>query len=233
MKRMTSDKNDNDADMCDAIEDQIIDGDEDEHGKDDDVEIDPQVLLTAESKKSRVRRLVDLLSAVFPRDKPEDYMLFHQDLSGNNILVDKNHDIAGIIDWECVHTVPLWLGCQIPKFLHTQEAFGPPPFRNDFRNERDEKDYWRRIEEYEKTQLRIFFLEEMQRNCPEWIQVHRTGTMKADFEYAVDTVAMGATVHLELWLKQVKQGQDPPSCFSVRDGSGLGHVQIFRMTNNH
>lgn len=30
---------------------------------------------------------------------------------------------------------PLWLGCQIPKFLHSQEEDMPPPFRKEFRDE--------------------------------------------------------------------------------------------------
>lgn len=28
-----------------------------------------------------------------------------------------NHNLTGIIDWECIHTVPHWAACQIPKFL--------------------------------------------------------------------------------------------------------------------
>lgn len=72
---------------------------------DDDVETDPRVLLTAKSKHSRIQRLINLLPKVFPEDQPEEYML-HQDLSFSNMLVDADHNLSGIIDWECVHTVP-------------------------------------------------------------------------------------------------------------------------------
>lgn len=33
--------------------------------------------------------------------------------------------------------------------------------------------------------------------------------MKADFDYAVNTVSLDATVAFELWLKQVEQDQKP------------------------
>ncbi|KAJ4338456.1 hypothetical protein N0V87_003999 [Didymella glomerata] len=70
-------------------------------------------------------------------------------------------------------------------------------------------EYWRRVEEHEKTQLREFYLEEMQRVCPEWVQVHEAGAMKADFDYVVNLVSLGATVTFEYWLKQLEQEQEP------------------------
>lgn len=115
---------DEDEEKGSVSEDTETDDDDEEQEEadefdDDEVKTDPHVLLTAESKHSRIRRLQNLLPKLFPKGDSEKYMLYHQDLSGNNILVDGNGDLTGIIDWECVHTVPLWLGCQIPKFLHS------------------------------------------------------------------------------------------------------------------
>ncbi|KAF1365031.1 hypothetical protein EJ07DRAFT_97957, partial [Lizonia empirigonia] len=155
------------------------------------------------------KHLTNILPKVFPENQPEDYMIHHQDLSGSNILVDADHHLSGIVDWECVHTVPLWLGCQIPKFLRGQDEYGPPPLRTEFEDEWDGKDYWRRIAEHEKTQLWEFFLEEMGRVCPEWIQVHKAGALKAEFAFAVDIVTEGATVNFERWLKQVEEDDEP------------------------
>jgi hypothetical protein len=45
----------------------------------------------------------------------------------------------------------------------------PPLFRTEFDDECDEDDYWHRVEEHEKTQLRKFYLEEMQQSCPGWV----------------------------------------------------------------
>lgn len=177
----------------------------------DDLEVDPRALRTAASTRSRIQRLINLLPEIFPRGGTEECMLFHHDLLGNSILVDQNHENSGIIDWNCIHTVPLWLGCQIPKFLHSREVKERPLFRTEFEDEADENHYWRLIEEHEKTQLQAFFLDEMQRVCPEWMQIHQAGSLEADFDLAVNTVALpaGATDHFERWLGQVEQGAEP------------------------
>ena len=127
-------------------------------------------------------------------------MICDQDLSGNNILVDEDHCFSGIIDSECVHTVPLWLGCQIPKFLRSPAKHQLPTNRTDFDEEDNKDDYWQRVEKQEKTQLRKFYLEEMQRVCPEWIHVHKTGSVKAHLDFMVHLVPLGATVVFERWL---------------------------------
>jgi aminoglycoside phosphotransferase (APT) family kinase protein len=189
----------------------------------DNWEVDSHALLTATSTNPRIQRLINLLPKIFPRDETEECMLFHHDLSGNNILVDQNHEISGIIDWEGVHTVPLWLGCQIPKFLHSREVNELPPFRTKFEDEEDKNQFWRLVEDYGKTQFRAFFLEEMQRVCPEWMEFHRAGSLKADFSFAVDNVALpvpvGTTDHLERWLEQVEQGAEPLNLRSAMDQS--------------
>ncbi|KAF3049851.1 hypothetical protein E8E11_008748 [Didymella keratinophila] len=365
---------------------------------DSDDELSP--LCSPEAIKVRAQRLMDLLSTIFPTDTSETFVLHHHDLHESNIFVDDNHELSGVIDWECLPTVPLWAACEIPKFLQSKlnryvcpgpdqysketlgdgtegmgrlyyehlaeyektqlravfleemqrvcpdwvdvyknnklkAAFGeavalfgdksnakiidewldvleedgdapipldieymnesehfrlsqvvsipcffhehwrldipqgpyarvqdwlaarlqlaaaeiesgddneteeetdesgddgietdmhvlltpeskhlrkedaPPPFRKEFRDERDEMDYWRRIEEHEKTRLREFYLEEMQRVCPEWVQIHEAGVMKADFDYAVNIDSLGATVAFEYWLKQLEYGQEP------------------------
>ena len=177
----------------------------------EDLEVDPHALLTVTSTSSRIQRLIKLLPKIFPKNGTEECVLFHHDLSDNNIFVDQDHEISGIIDWEGVQTVPIWLGCQMPKFLHSREANERPPFRTEFEDEEDENHYWRLVEEHEKTQLRAFFREEMQRVCPKWMQSHQAGSLKADFSLAVDTVALpaGATDHFERWLRQVEQGAKP------------------------
>lgn len=38
---------------------------------------------------------------------------------------------------------------------------------------------------------------------------HKAFAMKADFDFPINTVADGGTVHFTLWLKQVKQGLEP------------------------
>ena len=183
----------------------------------DELDVDPRAPLTAASTQSRIQRLINLLPEIFPIGGTEECMLFHHDLSGNNIITDQNHEISGIINWEGVHTVPLWFGCQLPKVLHSREVNELPPLRTVFEDEEDRNLYFRHFEDFEKTQLRSFFREEMQRVCPEWMQCHQAGSLKADFNLAVDTVALGATDHFERWLKQVEQGAEPLNLRSAMD----------------
>ena len=49
------------------------------------------------------------------------------------------------------------------------------------------------------------------------MQCHQAGSLKADFNLAVDTVALGATDHFERWLKQVEQGAEPLNLRSAMD----------------
>lgn len=57
-------------------------------------------------------------------------MLWHDDLSSMNVLVDpKTYELAGIVDWESVSIVPAWeTGDGIPYFLRGIDVAEPPPF---------------------------------------------------------------------------------------------------------
>ena len=93
------------------------------------------VLVKQEARYSCIKRVTDRLPKLFSKDEPEQYMLFHQDLSGNYILVDEDHNISGIIDEECIHMVPFWVECQIPNFLRNQQVDGPLAHGTGFKEE--------------------------------------------------------------------------------------------------
>jgi aminoglycoside phosphotransferase (APT) family kinase protein len=159
--------------------------------------------------KARIARLQALLPTIFPATEKESFILHHQDLSDNNILMDSSHALSGIIDWECVHTVPLWLACSVPKFLRGPARESPPPFDEVFENEFYEQAYYDDLEEYEKAQLRKFFFEEMERVCPEWVEIFDDSGLKADFEFAVTMATYpGAVEVLETWLTAVENGDE-------------------------
>jgi aminoglycoside phosphotransferase (APT) family kinase protein len=168
--------------------------------------------------QARISRLQALLPQVFPSTVPESYVLHHQDLSTNNMLFSFKHTLSGIIDWECVHTVPLWLACQIPRFLRCRARTSLPPFEQEFENEWYVKAYYEGVEEYEKTQLRELFLEEMRRVCPEWIEVFEASTLKADFEFAcLVATTRGTGSSMDEWLDAVEKGEE---AFNLREDLG-------------
>jgi hypothetical protein len=141
---------------------------------------------TPEAIKARARRLTNLLPEIFPVEESEVYVLHHGDLHGSNIFVDDDHDISSIIDWECVHTVTLWAACEIPKFLGTSRERNKCPNSDEFMKEISDNGteelnglYYEHLEEYETTQLRVFFLEEMQRIRLEWVEVYQKSKLMA------------------------------------------------------
>lgn len=126
---------------------------------------EPDGINSDEATKSGAHRLLALLPQFFPEEDEEEFVLHHHDLNSANILLDNSQDLTGIIDWECITTCPLWLAASIPKFLDSAERHHPPnpsefPIReqDDGTMDRNEM-YYERLEEYEKTRLRIFSME--------------------------------------------------------------------------
>ncbi|KAF3004365.1 hypothetical protein E8E13_009823 [Curvularia kusanoi] len=200
---------------------------------DDDDEEDEDAVeneqLRAAQLINRGRRLINLLPKIFPAGEPEAFTLYHHDLHEDNIFVDENCELSGIIDWECMLTAPLWAACKIPKFLNSRKERNICPDQEGFSNEILEDGsitknsmYFEHLEEYEKTQLRAFFLEEMQRECPEWVDIYRTSKMKVAFAEVVG--ALGNRWPLTVndvgsWLDAVEKHGFAPSLSEMVRGS--------------
>jgi hypothetical protein len=56
----------------------------------------------------------------------EPTVLFHDDLSARNILVDENGVVTAVLDWELASVFPLYKACQLPKFLDGTEQMQMP-----------------------------------------------------------------------------------------------------------
>ncbi|KAK7413662.1 hypothetical protein QQX98_007444 [Neonectria punicea] len=128
------------------------------------------------------QKLADLLPKIFPKiqNPPERTVLWHDDLSLQNIMVDDKGAITAIIDWECVSAMPFWVATQMPKFLRgsnreqkpRREQYGDEtPEEVAARQETDSDDgldsegkcelYWIHLKEYEQTQLRKVYSDHM------------------------------------------------------------------------
>jgi thiamine kinase-like enzyme len=63
----------------------------------------------------------DQVREVFSEDAVEPdhvkIILFHDDLSMQNILVGEEGSLAAVIDWECVSALPAQRACQFPQLL--------------------------------------------------------------------------------------------------------------------
>jgi hypothetical protein len=116
---------------------------------------------TDEAVKHRAAHLIAVLAKLFPEDEAEEFVLHHYELNQGNILLDSDDKLSRIIDWECVHNVPLYIACQKPKFLDASmdRSVCPDP-ANYARDTLDggtveiNEMYYCHLEEYQNKRLR-------------------------------------------------------------------------------
>jgi len=186
---------------------------------------DEDYIEDAQDAKRIIERLLELLPIFHPSTgKLEASILFHDDLSMQNILVDERGKITGVIDWECVSALPLWRACELPALLTGRDR-QDEPVRDDYSpdnpedtiglQERDALDhegvnilYWEHLQEYELTVLRKIFLEEMRKHRPSWYQQFEESGDKLDYELAVQNCDNDMRFNtIEAWLDARKDGQ--------------------------
>ncbi|KAI9832358.1 MAG: hypothetical protein M1826_002044 [Phylliscum demangeonii] len=159
---------------------------------------------------SIVQKLLKLLPTVFPPDKPGPTFLFHDDLSLQNVLVDEHGVLTAVLDWECVSVLPLWCACKIPDLLRGGECDPPPPL-DEVHHEPDgtvDSMYWDVLREFEKMKLRETFRDEMQRLCPEWVQVMDESGLQRDFDTAVTRLGEIWCKVINKWLETFENGNE-------------------------
>jgi hypothetical protein len=164
--------------------------------------------------------LAELLPTIFSPDplKPERTILFHDDLSMQNILVDEQGKLTAVIDWECVSALPLWRACQFPEFLQGGVRDETPlresymadtggSVETDLDNEGINRMYWDHLLEYEQMKLREVFLREMETLSPEWVLTMKESAVKADFDAAVHGFDGLAFNSVRDWIDDYNEGK--------------------------
>lgn len=190
-----------------------------------------------------VGRLTTLLPKIFPslQNPDERTVLWHDDLSLQNILVDDSGKITALIDWECVSTNPLWVAADMPKFLvgspreeepqRDRYADASEGSGHDTGNGEPEEDkldnggktelYWIDLLEYEQTQLRGVYAAKLGELWQQWKVEADDRSLKADFLGAVVRCASGwYRKRIEQWIDCVEDGKYPRLTSILRPGNG-------------
>ena len=157
---------------------------------------------------------------------PEPTMLWHDNLSLDNIFVDRDFVLTGILDWECVSCLPLPQACHLPAFLqmrgttdtelpHTEpteysyidDNFRLPPLTS----------FYRDVRQYQISACRRIFLEEMETLSPEWLETYRRSADQRDFEAAVQNCDNEfAYERVERWVDAMEEDGKAPGDISPR-----------------
>ncbi|KAI2464256.1 kinase-like protein [Annulohypoxylon bovei var. microspora] len=144
----------------------------------------------------------------------EPTMLWHDDISLDNILVDKNGILCGVIGWECVSCLPLYEACQFPAFLKQAQDRPIEPLtplgatRKQPSDSRDLTKYNRDLRQHHITLLRRLFVTEMMDKCPVWVDIFDSRRYLRDYEAAVQNCDNDYAYEMvERWVDAVEKGE--------------------------
>jgi Phosphotransferase enzyme family len=165
------------------------------------------------------KRLEQQLANFFPvKDSCSSEMisevttLHHFDMSGYNVLVDDEGRLTALLDWDGVSAVPLWKACQIPEFLMSRyiDEMGLDDSLGRVDGEYSVSQILRdKAIDLEKEQLRMYFLTEMERLEPQWVEVYNDSVRSADFDKAVQLCdSLSMTDFVAEWLHDIEQGKE-------------------------
>jgi hypothetical protein len=150
-----------------------------------------------------------ILPRLFPEAETERTVLCNRDISMSNLLVTDAGDLVSTGDWECCAMLPRALSTQLLHFLKGPAQHTVPELDADFE---PSELYFETLERYEKTRLREFFLEEMARVEPRWIEVYETERKKQDVIIAIDHCENDMLVKwAKGWVEAVVAGREPRS----------------------
>ncbi|KAI1413868.1 kinase-like protein [Hypoxylon sp. FL1857] len=194
--------------------------------------------VTRDAKERIVKQIVEYAAAAFKRQfegvvregdrstdadadqdtvdkgkKPrEPTMLWHDAISLDNILVDENGVLCGVIDWACVSCLPLYEACQFPAFLQQArdrpvEPLTPHRVTQKQPDSKDISGFERDSRQHELTLLRKLFMDEMMDRCPEWVHIFNGRKDLRDYEAAVQNCDNEFAYEVvESWVDAVENG---------------------------
>ena len=193
------------------------------------------------------RALEETLDVAFPPEKDNitRAALRHPDLQEANILVDENDGrLLSVIDWEMATTVPLAMAYSMPKLLRGQNrekepkrdeysAFDPscyavgyiPPDYGD--NEGKCDSYWEHLQEWELTQFRKIYADEMRRLTPEYDQLRQERERLEEWDEAVTALGCEYSFDkIETLLEKFNAGQDDETDDGASDEDEDDHSDV-------
>ena len=161
--------------------------------------------------QQQLKRLRKQLPLFFPSndDDREEFALHHHDIPRDNLILDSQGKLQALVDWECVSVLPLWRACQIPYFLRSAKRVEKlDSARYSFDSDDGEDSlYAKDLDDFECTNLRGRFLEEMARLSPRWIEEYEKSNPKMDFYGALEMCDTIFVKRVRMWLDHIEAGE--------------------------
>ncbi|KAI1098057.1 hypothetical protein F4804DRAFT_350820 [Jackrogersella minutella] len=143
----------------------------------------------------------------------EPTMLWHDNISLDNILVDENGMLCGVIDWERVSCLPLYEACQFPAFLRQARDRPVEPLtpyrvtREQPSTPQDIMSHDSNLRQHQVTLLRQLLVAEMMDMCLGWVHIFNNRRGLRNYESAVQNCdnkfAYGI---VEMWVDAMGKG---------------------------
>ncbi|KAK6517680.1 hypothetical protein TWF506_004862 [Arthrobotrys conoides] len=159
--------------------------------------------------KSLSQRLMKQIPEFVPEN--EKFVLHHDDINTGNLLVNPNTgSLTGIVDWECVSVLPNWKSCQLPLFLMYNATRNTKPSKDRYHKNEDGSPnelYYIHFREWEVTVLGQRFLQRMEAQNSDWMEVYQASEKIRDFDHAVSNCDDGFVAReIDEWLAVVETG---------------------------
>ncbi|KAF3066419.1 hypothetical protein GL218_09115 [Daldinia childiae] len=163
--------------------------------------------------KHIIDRLKRLRERLFDSTLFEPTVLTNCDIGPTDIMMNHNR-LVGVVNWEHTSALPLWKGCELPKFLQGITRTKEPDER-DYLDEQGEwlagarDDFAKHVLQWSRTMLQKMFLDEMSRKCPQWMAIYNSPItrLRKDYDVAVSSCDNPATqAAIEKWLYTIESG---------------------------
>jgi hypothetical protein len=147
--------------------------------------------------------------------RPLQTVLCHDSLSLDNMLVDDDGTLRGVIDWQCIPCLPLHESCQFPAFLQQEYDRHKEPVGVRYLIDKDGPPHWayfRDRNRYELTRLRRLYVGEILEHAPEFVNIWRRDTNAdlRDYEAAVQNCNNEfAFTLVQKWVEALEDGRNP------------------------
>ncbi|KAJ1326957.1 phosphotransferase [Microdochium nivale] len=144
---------------------------------------------------------------------PASTFLWHDNLSADNLLVDDNGVLRGVLDWADISCLPRHAACEMPAVLQQQRSVHQDPALPPSLGGRGRhliRAYYAEKRRYETTAMQELFLARMRELSPVWTRAYEGGELLRDMEAAVQNCDSEDAFELvEQWVAGIDGGKTP------------------------